>query len=437
MNSQISLRKEFIEYRCDWLNRPVSHYILIAKTKSQNILLSHVNLFLFSHTRSSKKSSSRYIEVIGAFYKFLSTKPEFQNKSPWEYHRYASNQDIVNWQSARETERVRKNSISPSSETIYNDALLLMGFFKWLHMHGYPIAVKITLKTWIAKYTSSRYQEYVSLKAKNVLDSSSIRVLDKNSRQQRIRTLITVPEIEALATNYDDPVYSALLLFAVGTAMRPMDLCKFPYIGNGLNSHIMPYSSMGLSSVDDTGTPIITYHISLSKGRKNRSILIHPSELKTLEDLYIKPLYHERTAKYEARYGHKCPPSILFLTAQGRPVTPGKISARTNAAKARAKLESTTLRDNLRFYDARDWWPNYYLIRGLKDKLSNPDSEIYNTAMEQTIIAQMGHGEIGVTFKHYLSQARLILSLYTDQMHEIFNVSEDGARTVIKKLSLN
>lgn len=52
-------------------------------------------------------------------------------------------------------------------------------------------------------------------------------------------------------------------------------------------------------------------------------------------------------------------------------------------------IEKIPLRENICFYDAKDWWPTYYLINSLKAKLFDPDREVCNIAMSMVIIQQM------------------------------------------------
>ncbi|MBD8755657.1 site-specific integrase [Pseudomonas coleopterorum] len=365
------------------------------------------------------------------FYRYLSTLDEFKNVSPGSYHLYAKNKNVMRWQSYREISRAKEEDASPTSETIFEDAKMLMNCFRWLGDAQIPTGVKVQLRSWIPPFKSARYQEYVSLKARNVIDSSAISVLDKVSRQSQIRGLITPKEIEQLAESYVDPVYPALLIFAIGTAMRPMDLCKFPYFGNGENKHIMPYSSMQFK--EET----VKYSITNSKGRNTRTILIHRDALKILEETYINPFYAERAKKYLDRYGKAPPLGMLFLTANGRPVTPSSISQRTTAAKKTAQIKYPEIRKNLKFYDARDWWPTQYLIRCFGEKLDQSNEGLFNYAIAQVLRSQMGHKSLTTTFQHYVDLARLIYSIYRGHSLEIFraaNLSAPDFLTAINAL---
>lgn len=425
----ISITKKYIEYLCSDLNKTVAHFILIFNSSKKNTLLSHANLFLYSSTRRSKKTSSRYASIISMFYRYLSTTEEFKDRNPSEYHLFAENKDIRRWITSRETDRVSRSSKSPSTGTIVDDAKLLLGFFKWLGDNGFHTNVKIQMKTWVPPFKSSRYQQYVSYKAREIIDSTSIDVLDKENRQLQVRGLISPQEIEQLTAAYSDPVYPVLFMFALGTAMRPMDLCRYPYFGNGDNAHIMPFSSMVMEGAT------VEYTVNNSKGNKTRKIIIHEDALRDIENNYIKPYYTKRAAKYKENYGEKPPLSLLFLTEDGHPVTPDKISQRTNVAKKKALEKNPKLRPNLCFYDARDWWPTQYMIRCFGDDLLRSSEGLYNLAVAQVLQSQMGHSDVRTTFDNYMDMARVILSLHQSRKMEIFKSADFSATNFIDAIA--
>lgn len=362
------------------------------------------------------------------FYRYLSTLDEFTEIDPGSYHTQVLNKHIKRWQDSREIARVKQNKVSPSSATIFEDAVLLLNYFRWLNESKFPVVIDVKLKTWIPPFKNSRYQEYISVKAKDVIDSTSIRTLDRANRERSFDGLITPHEVNALIANYSDPVYSTLLMLAIGTAMRAMDVCRYPYYGKGENSHIMPYSSM---SGDD---PTITYKIFGSKGRKDRTIIIHRDTLRMIEESYTKPLYPDRAARYEAKYGAKPPLSILFLTKDGDPVTPDRIAQRTTAAKSKARLKDPTLRPSLTFHDARDWWPTHYMIKAFGDKLLSSNEGLFNYAVAQVLLSQMGHSSLETTFKHYIAKAMLLLAIYKGENLELVRAADLSAPAFLDRL---
>ncbi|MCF8976530.1 hypothetical protein GIW14_29755, partial [Pseudomonas edaphica] len=68
-----------VTYNSVELGTQVTHCVLIAQQKNKQVLLSHPNLFLYKHTRSSMASSTRHATLISMFYRFLSTQPKMKN----------------------------------------------------------------------------------------------------------------------------------------------------------------------------------------------------------------------------------------------------------------------------------------------------------------------------------------------------------------------
>lgn len=398
----LQISRELVSYKTVRGN-DVSHYILIAADGKKRVLISHVNLYLYEITRSSEATSNKYSSILSAFYTYLSTLDKFKMVGVGSYHNITDNEDIKNWQEARQTARVNAQKAFPTSETIFNDAQRVLNFFAWLRSEHYESCVDVQYKTWIANFKNDHLLSHIQRQANVAIDSKNITTLDREGRQQKLYSLITNDEIKSLVQSYPDPVYAALFKLSLGTAMRPSELCKFPYIGNGENRHIQPYENMTREGAT------VPYLIKLSKGKKTRTIRINMADLKALEDHYIKPYYQERARLYKERYGKKCPPSILFLTARGVPITQKMISDRTLAAKKLAMASNKQFRESVVFYDARHWWPTMFLIKRFKQGLLEDSTIIRDMSAIQAITQQMGHDNFSTTYKHYIDQARLLL----------------------------
>ena len=126
------IKRKIISYRSADSGREVRHHVLIACIGEKNILLSHSNLFIYEHALSSIETSSRYSNVISMFYRFLSTEKRFADVDVADYHVLANNTYIKRWQVARQVTRVKSQKDSPSSATIFEDAKILLVFFKWV-----------------------------------------------------------------------------------------------------------------------------------------------------------------------------------------------------------------------------------------------------------------------------------------------------------------
>ncbi|BCS45651.1 MULTISPECIES: site-specific integrase [Pseudomonas syringae group genomosp. 2] len=389
-----------------------SHYILIAVDRSKKTMLSHANLYL-EDVSSSLDTSNRYSNLISKFYRYLSTLEKYKEVPVSSYHSLVDNLDLREWQIQREVDRVAAQSSSPNTETIIEDAKRVYGFFEWLKKKDYPSCVSFQYKTWQANFKDEELLAHIKRKALSVLDGRGIRALDNEFYQNRSYTLPTNSEIKGLISAYTDPVYAAMFKLSLGSAMRPMDLCKFPYLGNGKNAHIMPYENMRIDDVT------VDYHISFSKGKKSRTIKIHHLDLKALDDHYIKEHYAPRAELYKKRFGKPCPPTILFLSSRGIPVTSKMISRRTVAARELARKKDPSIRESVRFYDARHWWPTIFLIRRFKHGLKGQMSEVRDAAAMQVIKDQMGHRHLITTYNHYLDLARILLLAHEGFVNEL------------------
>lgn len=414
----LKITKPIIHYTDpDSLNER-SHHILVAELRGAKILISHANLYLSDVSSSSLETSNRYSDVISQFYKFIATQEKFKKYEIHQYHVVADNRDIRRWQVDRQIKRQSQQKLRPSSETIYKDAKLLLLFFSWLRTNGYTTNVKIKYKTWVANFKSERLLNYISHKAKTVINASNIQVLDKKRRQKKLKSLINNKEIQILLNSFCDPVYSIMFKVALDTAMRPMDICNFPYIGVGKNAHILPFSDMN-SQLNKQ-----KYFIESSKGNKDRAIDISTNILKVIEDDYINSLLQIRRNKYKKLYGKACPPSILFLNKLGVPITSKMISDRTYAAVTKAKKAGKTIREGIDFYQARHWWPTMYILNTYKEEVLTSRADVLHAAAGQVLINQLGHNDISTTFKYYVDRARVIALAYHGRVSEIINENE-------------
>lgn len=408
----ISFEIKAIKYHSTMLEAGAEHYILLAEKKDKKVLVSIPNLYLYSKSRSSLQTSKRYATLIAQFYRFLSNHERFKSVEPGDYHLHVTNTELRQWQIYRQLIRVNKASTHPTSETIFNDACVVLYFFRWLVDEGIPTSVKISLKTWTANFKDRRLLNYIAKKTKYAIDTDPIRVLDKQARQKKAIHLIKHSEVKTLLAAYPDKIYATLFNFALATAMRPMELVKFPYMGKGKNRHILPYSEM------DKESKSFSYEV-LGKGNKFRDIIIPAYALQLLYDDYIKTEYPARAKLYLQKYGKTCPLSILFLTAEGVPVTQSMIANATNYAKKLAIASDPSFGIKNIFYHARKWWPTMMMVQHHNgEKILEKNAEVMHIALTQVIMNQMGHEDPITTYNHYLVLARYLIMANKGITHE-------------------
>ncbi|TCB54792.1 tyrosine-type recombinase/integrase [Acinetobacter terrae] len=424
----IVIKPILIEYKSIDTLGEAQHYVLKAVVNNgKEILLSHPNLFLYHETNGSINTSKRYANIISQFYSYLSTEEKFSNIDISKYHVLIDNRDIRKWQIDRQIKRVEKQSVKPTSKTIFEEARILLKFFKWLNSAGYVTNVSVQYKDWRANFKNKRMLNYIQQKAKKVVDAKNIKSLDKERRQSSSKSLITNKEIKALIDAYSDPVYSALFKLSLGTGMRPMELVQFPFIGNGDNKHIMPYSEM------DKDKATVEFKV-IGKGKKLRAVRINIKDLKELDDTYIKPFYNERKKLYRKKQDVECPPSILFLNKSGNPITPVMISRRSNDAKLKAMQSYPDFREKITFYEARHWWPTMFAIEFFKEKLLNESSEVLYAAFGEALRNQMGHEDLETTYKYYIDMARLVYSAQQGAVHELLVSPQKSVQELLDEM---
>lgn len=408
----VNFEFRLIDYRSIDFNNNVEHYVIMAEYGTKHLLLSMPNLYLYEKTRSSALSSKRYATLITKFYRFISTLPRFKGISPGDYHSHITNKDLRHWQIHRQEQRVTHKKIRPSSATIFNDACVVLIFFRWLHDRGVATGVKIYLKTWVANFKDRRLLSYIEKRARSVLDKNAIKVLDRQARQKKPKTLISKQDIHTLIESYPDSVYKCLFKFALATAMRPMELVEFPYMGNGKNRHILPYSEM------DKNAKTFKYEV-LGKGSKHRDIIIPAYALDILDSEYIKTEYPLRAKLYESKFGRKCPLSILFLTNEGIPVRAKMISEATNYAKRLAVVKDSQFNISNIFYHTRKWWPTLMMIQHHNgDGILQKNAEVLDLALAETLMNQLGHEDFLTTYNHYLVIGRYLVLANKGITHE-------------------
>lgn len=418
-----------ITYYSYSLGTEVTHHILIAHENRKQVLLSYPNLYLYMNTRGSRATSARYSLLISMFYRYLSTLPAFKGIDTGRYHALATNNHLKRWQVQRQVERKENDSLSPSCETTIEDAKIVLGYFRWIIDSGYVTAVQIQLKTAFANFKKKKMLSYIDAKARTVIDGRSIMVLEKESRQRRKLSLISNEEIKLLADSYTDPVYPAMLKLALGTGMRPSELCNFPFYGNGPNQHIAPESEMRESEA-----ATVSYTVIRGKGGKTRTIVVNKADLKELELAYTNKYYRDRAKLYEEKYGKPCPPSILFLTKNGDPVHAKQISRRTTDAKDKAMKADETFRSGVRFYDSRGWWPTMFLIKFFKEDLLTESAQALYSACAETLQNQLGHEDLETTYKHYVDSAKVVVMAHQGKVSELITAPDESVSAFMDRM---
>lgn len=410
----MKVERTLLNYRHPIYGQEVRHYILFINFKGESVLLSEINLYLLEVTKRSIQTSNRYSRVLQ---KFLQWLIDIQLNKPVEIGKewlLANNELLKKWQVHRSSERLREQSLKPTSETIFNEAMLVTQCYQWLNSAGYQTSVRPALKSWKPS-KKDMLLPYVDGGEKHIIDGRSIAVLDKESRQNRNKCLISDEQIKLLLSSYTDPVYSCLFNLSLATALRPHECVTWPYIGVGQNNHIRPWKDME-GKVGEKFTFTL-----LGKGLKQREINISSKDWATISNAWM-PLYIERRKLYKKKHNRECPIDILWLTKKGEPVTEKMIADATfYARKAHPSLE------RVEFYDARRWWATMFVIELLGQDLWKEVG--LHAAAEEVLRNQMGHSNVGTTYEHYVKLARSYLATQKGLVNEI--IRDEGALSLL------
>lgn len=401
------ITKEFISYNYD--NEALQHHILVAELGVEKHLLSYVNIYLKEKCTNSIKTSENYANNLKSFFNYLLKTLPKEIRHSTDFWLSASTEYIKRWQKYRVRKRDEQKKTSPSDETIYNQASLVMEFYTWAANNDLPVRFqKKSLNNNNSRKWRFDFKKYSKQKRKThqvSFDPGLENITSGKNRYQKTRKLYCMSneDISALLGAYSDPVYGACLMLSLATGMREEGICQFPYIGTGHNAHIRAYPDI-LATIPDGAK---TFSFTIREKGKTRTIQTNLAAWKAICDIYL-PLYHERKIKFleyrQTLPEHERPPinSVFFLTKKGEPVTPKKISQTTWAQKQK-HLENF----KFAFHDARGWFITRFLIRHLtREQISN---HVFDITVAEMLKEQIGHEDFETTYKHYVKVASLIL----------------------------
>lgn len=402
------ITKELISYNYD--NAPFQHHILIANLGIEKHLLSYVNIYLKEKCTSSLKTSENYANNLKNFFTYLYKTLPKEIRHSSDFWLSASTEYIKRWQRYRVRNRDKLKKTSPSDETIYNQASLVMEFYTWAADNDLPVRFqkkslndKSNSKSWRLDFKKFSKQKRKTQQVSQ--DSGLENISTEKNKYQRTRKLYCMSneDISSLLGAYSDPVYGACLMLSLATGMREEGVCQFPYIGTGLNAHIRTYPDI-LATIPNSSK---TFDFSIREKGKKRTVQVNLAAWKAICENYLS-LYHERKVKFleyrKTLPEHERPPinSIFFLTQKGKPVTPEKISQVTWAQKKK-HLENF----KFTFHDGRGWFITRFLIRHLtREQISN---HVFDITVAEMLKEQIGHEDFETTYKHYVKVASLIL----------------------------
>ena len=333
----------------------------------------------------------------------------------------------VNWQNVDQETiqsyigyliRGRNSDGKPNDQTIEGYVARIADFYKWAKQNGYD-------HFWDMNREAVRFK----LKDQTLLNAT-VEVEKREFKLGSGTQTTAKKELEKFLDNatfglliklLDDYVYKEMALVIRILALRPKEILQMPYLGTGVNSGLRRYRDHELATLDDI---LFTFD---SKG-KRRSINI-PAYLWVHICQHWMPERQRRAELYRKRMGVSPPNGVLFLSAEGLPVTYKMLYDHFAAVAKHPDFP----RDRMTPYMLRHAFATYFVLEQLKAKKLLGQPYVYDAAADEALREFMGHKDIGTTYQYYVHlvnrfvQDDLIYDLQKQQGKAILTTFLDAA----------
>jgi site-specific recombinase XerD len=308
----------------------------------------------------------------------------------------ATGHGAANWQNVdRETLQgyiahlVQERNIDgkPSDQTIEGYIARIADFYKWATQNEYSHLWDMSLEIVRRKLT-----DQTLLNATVEIEKREFKLGSRipTSVRKELEKFLDNRSFTLLIKLLDDHVYKVMALIIRLTALRPHELLQMPYLGTGLNSGLRRYRHHELAALND-----ITFAFK-SKG-KHRSINV-PAELWIHICEYWMPERQRRAGLYKKLTGVSPPNNVLFLSAEGRPVTYKMLYDHFGAVAEHPDFP----RNRMTPYMLRHAFATYFVLEQLKAKKLLGQPYLYDAAADEALREFMGHNDIGTTYQYYV-----------------------------------
>jgi site-specific recombinase XerD len=313
----------------------------------------------------------------------------------------------------------RNSDGKPSDQTIEGYIARLADFYKWAKQNGYD-------------HFWDMNQEMVRRKLKDQTLLNATVEVEKREFQLSSGTPICARKaldkfldnttFTILIKLLNDDVYKVIALTIRLTALRPHEVLQMPHLGTGINSGLRRYRDHELAGLDD-----ITFTFK-SKG-KHRSINV-PAELWAFICQYWMPERQRRAELYKKLVGVSPSNNVLFLSAEGRPVTYKMLYDHFGAVAQHPEFP----RKRMTPYMLRHAFATYFVLEQLKAKKLLGQPYLYDAAADEALREFMGHNDIGTTYQYYVHlvsrfvQDDLIYDLLKQQGKAILSAFFEAAK---------
>jgi site-specific recombinase XerD len=281
----------------------------------------------------------------------------------------------------------RNSEGKPSDQTIEGYIARLADFYKWARQNGYEHFWDMN-----QEIVRRRLKDQTLLNATVEVEKLEFKLSSgtPSGIKKELEKFLDNGSFTILIKLLDDYVYKAIALAIRLTALRPHEVLQMPYLGTGVNSGLRRYREHELATLDD-----ITFTFK-SKG-KHRSIHV-PAELWAHICKYWMPERQRRAELYKQSMGVSPPNSVLFLSAEGRPVTYKMLYDHFRAVREHHDFP----RKRMTPYMLRHAFATYFILEQLKAKKLLGQPYLYDAAADQALREFMGHNDIGTTYQYYV-----------------------------------
>ncbi|MBK4735537.1 tyrosine-type recombinase/integrase [Noviherbaspirillum pedocola] len=279
-------------------------------------------------------------------------------------------------------------------------AYRVWGFYQWTTKQGYQhyldleaedVNRKLKDQLFLAHSKSTVTVEKLNFNLPTGRPAMLHREISKFVTEEEFHTAMAV-----LAK--DDMVYTMLAYIMGSTALRPMEVLQIPYRGRGRNQGFVDYNYDSIPG--DMDSTSIAFRIN-SKG-KVRTFQFPGQVWRMICEHYI-PLRRKRSELHKKKYGRYPSNDILFLSAEGDPVTYRMIHYHFKSVPATARQMGLPYTNSVFSPKMlRHMFATYWVYRALKStgKLGRPYT--YDLTIDEELRKWMGHEDVGTTYEYYV-----------------------------------
>lgn len=303
----------------------------------------------------------------------------------------------------------QKEKNYPSDDAIDDYLGRLQNFYKWADKEGFPHYWDMNVEVITKKFDFDEGSQSQMVKSEVEVETLDVKAAGGKRRRATtdLEKFIRKEDFLVARRTFDDFVYSVIATVIWMTALRPKELFQLPFLGTGSNSGFRRYEISDLDELDDI------YFEFASKG-KDRSIDF-PGYLWAWICKYWMPIRAERAKIYRAKNRHGLSNDVLFISADGVPVSYNMLSKHfRDVNKAEDYKGNKFCAKALRHSFA-----TYLVHKALKNARLIGKPYVYHATIDDELRRWLGHEDISTTYKFYVHLVNRFTSCGDDLIYEM------------------